>query len=487
MLRVGEATLQEENFKEAMAGYQKAYMIAKANRLPEVESIRMRLDEIRAEAEKRRKFEQLQASLKANPDDPALQKSLAMEYVLVLDDPAGAMKILKQGVDPELRTHLENAAKPVEELEADACFKLAEWYKNLCKNTSSSKKRTAAGRAVRYFSRFLSIYEKKDLKKLMARRELERMEKQAEPAAVSSFSGRFQAGLLPNGSFDAGGLSSWQTPVKAKGRVALKRGAGTGSSNGVELSFPHGALVSAPVTVKIGGEYTIRLRVLKAAIVGPLVARARVLAGGKAFGASYLTLGTAKPLPRDASIVVPFRAIAGSIQVEISALGAGKGSIIVDDVMLAAAAGRYGRSTVFLDDLKPLKVRVGFPRAAYHGDLGYEGKRVSLNGHGTKHALSLHPATRGDSYTSYDIGGNAKVFRATAMINDDHPSCTTPIIFRVIGNGKELWRSRPNRIAADPESFEVAVPGVKTLELFVDCPGSYVCAHAVWWEARLLK
>jgi hypothetical protein len=241
------------------------------------------------------------------------------------------------------------------------------------------------------------------------------------------------------------------------------------------------------VAVKVGGEYTLRISVLNATARTPLVARARVLAGGRSFGAAYLTIGPKNPLAKDASIVVPFRAISNSIQVEVSALGARKGSIIVDDIVLSPLPGPGVKSPVYLDDLKPLKVRVGYKIAGYHGELGYAPVRVSLNGHNTKHALSLHPGTRSDSYIRYDIGGNAKVFRATAMINDDRPKCTTPLTFRVVGDGRELWRSRPNRITADVESCEVDVMGLKSLELFVDCPGPYNCAHAVWWEARLLK
>jgi len=488
MLKVGDAALQAGKSKEAIAGYQKAYMMARANRLPEAESIRERMKEITAEAARFLRLEQLKAQLEAKPDDPEIQKNLAMEYVLVLDDPPGAMKILKNVEDLELTTYLEYAAKPANQLGADECFELAEWYRGLCNNASSAKKKTAAGRSALYYSGFLALYEKKDVKRLKARHELKTMEKLAGPDSVRAAAAKFSSNLLPNGSFDTGGLSSWQLSAKAKSRVALKAGAGTGSSNGVEINFPYGALLSAPLAVKVGGEDTLRLKVLKAAASRPIVARARVLAGGKAFGAAYLTLGPKNPLAKDASIVIPFRAIADSIQVEVSSLGAGKGSIIVDDVILAPLSGPAG-PPVFLDDLKPLKVRVGYPKTGnpgYHGDLGYSGKRVSLNGHGTKHSLSLHPATRSDSYTRYDIGGKARVFRATAMINDGSRSATS-LTCRVVGDGKQLWRSRPNKIAADPESCEVDVSGVKSLEFFVDCPGSYVNAHAVWWEARLLK
>jgi len=200
MVKVGDAAMKAGKSKEAMAEYQRAYQMARANKLPDAGSIRERMKEAGAEAAKRRNLEQLEAKLKASPDDPEIQKKLAMEYVLTLDDPAGALKLLGKGGDLELKTYLEVAARPVKELGVDECFELAGWYRDLCKDASSSKKKVAAGRAVQYYNGFLSLYEKKDVKRLKAIQERKKLEPLAGPARVASV--KLPEGVIFRMTFD---------------------------------------------------------------------------------------------------------------------------------------------------------------------------------------------------------------------------------------------------------------------------------------------
>ena len=69
---------------------------------------------------------------------------------------------------------------------------------------------------------------------------------------------------------------------------------------------------------------------------------------------------------------------------------------------------------------------------------------------------------------------------------DDKVSRNTPLTFRVLGDGKVLWKSAPVEAKGQPQACKVGVRGIDKLELFVDCPGeSPGAAHAVWVEPRL--
>ena len=57
--------------------------------------------------------------------------------------------------------------------------------------------------------------------------------------------------------------------------------------------------------------------------------------------------------------------------------------------------------------------------------------------------------------------------------------------FRVLGDGRELWQSRPIRSPDDLQTMEIDIQGVRQLELVVDCPDSDRFAHDVWIEPRL--
>ena len=61
----------------------------------------------------------------------------------------------------------------------------------------------------------------------------------------------------------------------------------------------------------------------------------------------------------------------------------------------------------------------------------------------------------------------------------------TPQTFRVVGDGRPLWTSQPLQRSGASEPFDIDLTNVRTLELFVDCPGSNNWAGAVWLDPRL--
>jgi hypothetical protein len=167
------------------------------------------------------------------------------------------------------------------------------------------------------------------------------------------------------------------------------------------------------------------------------------------------------------------------------------------------AAERQARRAEYLSDMQELDVLVsrppGRPLFGKEGDLGYKAgipasHKIVVQGKEWPKGLSLVPVSNADARVSYNLEGKARVFLASAALNDS--ACTdgsppgvgpipTPITFSVLGDGRVLWESAPVDTAGVVQECSVDVSGVDVLELRVGCPGSNVNAQAVWLEPRV--
>lgn len=103
------------------------------------------------------------------------------------------------------------------------------------------------------------------------------------------------------------------------------------------------------------------------------------------------------------------------------------------------------------------------------------------------------PQDNASSHIVFDLGGKYRKLSGTCAIADStieggaRDSHANPLLtFRIVGDGQPLWKSRPIR-KDNSEQFQIDVAGVKTLELFVDCPGSSRSTWATWVEPILNK
>jgi hypothetical protein len=121
-----------------------------------------------------------------------------------------------------------------------------------------------------------------------------------------------------------------------------------------------------------------------------------------------------------------------------------------------------------------------------NGDLGFDNpgdRRIIVNGAFAKQGLSMHATTRGFSFARYRLDGKYTSFHSAAAVNDSVRlvgMATTPLTFSVVGDGRELWKSRPIQRLGESQSCTVDVTGVGQLEVRVYCPDGYEAAHAVW-------
>jgi hypothetical protein len=142
-----------------------------------------------------------------------------------------------------------------------------------------------------------------------------------------------------------------------------------------------------------------------------------------------------------------------------------------------------GTVPVFLADLPEHEVRVGYGSFGKNGDLGYGGLKIMVGNVLSPHGISMHPPSNGSSHVAYTLTQRYSLFTAAVGIADGRVS-TTPLIFRVLGDGKELGHSQPYR-GGTPEPCQINITGVTKLELEVECNGIYRSAYAVWIEPML--
>jgi TolB-like protein len=156
----------------------------------------------------------------------------------------------------------------------------------------------------------------------------------------------------------------------------------------------------------------------------------------------------------------------------------------------ASSSGTGDGKQFFLDDLKEKGSSVGFGSLGKNGDLAYpNGGRVSYLGKEVEHALSMHPPPKGSSQVTYELDGSFRRFVAEAVINGTRTDriSESPLTFKVIGDGKLLWKSRPLQKQGDPDHCSVSIERVKQLRLEVACPQGNVFAFAVWMNPFITK
>jgi hypothetical protein len=112
--------------------------------------------------------------------------------------------------------------------------------------------------------------------------------------------------------------------------------------------------------------------------------------------------------------------------------------------------------------------------------------KQSFNGRFSEHNLWAHPPSDNSSaHLAYQLDGKFRVLHGDSGIGGQNSPAGSPLSFRILGDGKVLWRSKPVRQPGISNSFRVNVGKVKKLELFVDCPGSNFSAWALWLEPVL--
>jgi formylglycine-generating enzyme required for sulfatase activity/tRNA A-37 threonylcarbamoyl transferase component Bud32 len=146
---------------------------------------------------------------------------------------------------------------------------------------------------------------------------------------------------------------------------------------------------------------------------------------------------------------------------------------------------------VYLDDLPEVEFRIfGNQGLGKHGKFreqaGVE-REILFRGKPTAHTLWMHPPQLGSTtaFARYQLDGRFATFAAEAGIPDGVIDPRSPIEFRVLGDGRELWKSPALTKRGESAEVSVDIQGVKELRLEVSRGDKNGNCHAVWLMPRL--
>jgi serine/threonine protein kinase len=117
------------------------------------------------------------------------------------------------------------------------------------------------------------------------------------------------------------------------------------------------------------------------------------------------------------------------------------------------------------------------------------GSSLEVEGRPTPNGIFMHPPSRWGEEAGLTVAldGQFRRFQARVSLTDDSPGSESPCTFRLIGDGRELWRSKPVKTQADTQTCMVDVRGIQRLELTVSCSGPSQGAYAVWIEPQVTR
>ena len=137
---------------------------------------------------RRARFNALRARLAKDPTDAKARETLILYYVVELDCPEKAAKIVNDDIAEALRTYVPLAAMPLDQVAEPVCLELGEWYERLAAKASPPGKAHALGRAMRYYQRFIDLHDKQDAILLKTKLAMERIGKLGVTIASASSS-----------------------------------------------------------------------------------------------------------------------------------------------------------------------------------------------------------------------------------------------------------------------------------------------------------
>ncbi len=147
----------------------------------------------------------------------------------------------------------------------------------------------------------------------------------------------------------------------------------------------------------------------------------------------------------------------------------------------------YGGRVVYLSDLEPARYRyvpyLGRLRYGWQRDQAIGGTPLRLRGRRYRKGIGVHSR----SELTYTLNGEYRLFRAVVGV-DDNTGGGGSVVFRVLVDGQEKFRSEPLTGNSAPATIQIPLDGAKELTLITDF-GAFgdVLDHADWADALLIR
>ncbi len=162
--------------------------------------------------------------------------------------------------------------------------------------------------------------------------------------------------------------------------------------------------------------------------------------------------------------------------------GAAQRMPVVLGLLTGLACGRaFSAEPVWLSslDLTPVIQGWGKPQA----DKSVTGKPISIGGKTFEHGVGTHAVSR----ALLDLKGGTERFSASVGVDDAAGNKKASILFKVIADGKTIFKTGVMRLGDPPQAVDVDVRGARRLLLIADSAGDGTgWDHADWADARLM-
>jgi serine/threonine protein kinase/WD40 repeat protein len=168
-------------------------------------------------------------------------------------------------------------------------------------------------------------------------------------------------------------------------------------------------------------------------------------------------------------------------------------TILLWDIRKGRARRRPSRG----DKKSPEPANVG-PRMMYLADMPVAQKKLGwsdltpgkrkLGGIQYDKSIMVHCGNnREPGFATWDVGGRFDTFKAIAGRTDGLGEASSPVLFRVLGDGRLLWQSRPIQKEGTGQPCLVSIKGVQKLTLLTICSGSFKNADCIFFNPQVLR
>ena len=114
---------------------------------------------------------------------------------------------------------------------------------------------------------------------------------------------------------------------------------------------------------------------------------------------------------------------------------------------------------------------------------------VRLENRSYSHSIYITPLSDSGSHVAFRPKEKFKTLSGLVGIADtaDAPVVDTAVTFRIVADGRAIWKSKRIQKRSDSQSFSASIRGAKKIELIVECPGSNGHCSAIWVDPILSK
>lgn len=187
LMELSDSKADAGNYAAAMTCCRRAYALARGAKSPMADELDAKLKDLVQTGRLAGKIARAKARLKTDPTDAAARDELVRMYLVDMDNPAAAARLVNEDSDEFTRIYAPLATKNPAELEEGPCMELASWYRSLAdKATGALSKAGMLRRAKGYYEAFLAGHLKRDLAYVKAAMALEKVNgllKKLEPLA----------------------------------------------------------------------------------------------------------------------------------------------------------------------------------------------------------------------------------------------------------------------------------------------------------------